>query len=389
MADEQTIRREAARQGHQHLLGGLILTLLILFLPQLLHWWKGAAGFPKEMGVWVLIAIYATVALGCNVIVGYTGLLNLGFAGFMCIGAYTAGILMRPPPFFEAHGLAFEPWSFWSALAAATLHAALWGIILGVPTLRLQGDYFAIVTFGFSEIIIQVAKNWTSMTGGVSGFRGVPAPSILWPVDPLHGDFALAPLTFNRLAPVQFWYTAGTILLLVIVFMRRVERTRLGRAWVAIREDELAAQAAGINLTWYKTQAFAISAALAGLGGGVFAALQGSFSFNDFSFFISVYLVLYVVFGGMGSITGTLVGTAVLFYLLEILRDLILEFNSRHPEHPIDANLRYLFYAAALILIMRFRPSGLLPPRARLRERLPGGPSYDSRLFHLGEERGP
>ncbi len=362
-----------SRQQMIRVAGWLLLVVLVWKMPTLLRCWKGEEGFAKEMGVWVDMAIFMIVALGCNVIVGYTGLLNLGFAGFMCIGAYTAAILMKN-----------HEWTMWSALIAAMIHGALWGIILGVPTLRLTGDYFAIVTLGFTEIILLAVKNWTSVTGGVGGFRGVPR-DVHWIV---HGDggWTWEAVRFSRLTPVEFWHVAGIFLILTIYIMRQLERGRIGRAWVALREDELAAQAAGINLTWHKTLAFAISAAFAGLGGGLFAVYKGNLSFYDFNFFISVFLVLYVVFGGMGSIVGTLLGTTVLYYLLEWLRDVITNFNQSHTDAQIDANLRYIFYAAALILIMRFRPTGLLPPRARLRERLPAAGERDRRLFHIPED---
>jgi branched-chain amino acid transport system permease protein len=210
----------------------------------------------------------------------------------------------------------------------------------------------------------------------------VPRPELTWLV---HGDqgWAWEKVRFGRLEPVEFWYVVGAALLITIYIMRRLELGRTGRAWVAIREDELAAQAAGINVTWYKTKAFAISAAVAGFGGGLYAAVSGNLSFYDFNFFISVYLVLYVVFGGMGSIVGTMLGTVVLYYLLELLRDLIAQWNNDHPDGQIDANLRYIFYAVVLILIMRYRPTGLLPPKARLRERLPSQLESDPRLCHL------
>jgi branched-chain amino acid transport system permease protein len=394
VAERLPAQPSLALQRAWRVAGWAVLILAVLCLPRVLEAWKGE-GFPKEMGVWVLMAIYMIVALGCNVIVGYTGLLNLGFAGFMCIGAYTAAVLMKD------HG-----WSLGTAVVVATAHGALWGILLGIPTLRLTGDYFAIVTLGFTEIILLGVKNWTSVTGGTSGFRGVPRPEILWPTHGAEG-WGLEVIRFGRLTPVEFWYVIGAALILTILVMRRLEFSRVGRAWAAIREDELAAQAAGINITWYKTLAFAISGAVAGFGGGLYAAFSGNLSFYDFNFFISVYLVLYVVFGGMGSITGTLLGTLVLFYLLELLRDVITGFNQiqvdlareevsafvvwlkgKVPDGQIDANLRYLLYAAALILIMRYRPTGLLPPKARLRERLPRAGECSGRLCHLAERKG-
>ncbi len=419
MAERLPAQPSLALQRAWRVAGWVSLVLLVLLLPLILKGWKGD-GFPKEMGVWVNMTIFMVVALGCNVIVGYTGLLNLGFAGFMCIGAYTAAILMKGTPWpipglFQ--GLPASEWTvgwpFGAALIAATLVGAVCGILLGFPTLRLTGDYFAIVTLGFTEIILLVVKNWTSVTGGTSGFRGVPRPEITWFENGLWGSIGatwdrvlyatpeqvamgfsaslreiwnVETLRFGRLEPVEFWYVVGAALILTIYVMRRLELGRTGRAWVAIREDELAAQAAGINVTWFKTQAFAVSAAVAGFGGGLYAAVSGNLSFYDFNFFVSVYLVLYVVFGGMGSIVGTMLGTVVLYYLLELLRDVLTDWNQAHPDGQVDANLRYILYAVVLILIMRYRPMGLLPPRARLRERLPARDGSGARLCHLSPE---
>ncbi|MEQ8821854.1 MAG: branched-chain amino acid ABC transporter permease [Sumerlaeia bacterium] len=311
-------------------------------------------GFDQnDLYKFVRIGIFTIAALGLNVQVGYTGLLNLGFAGFIAIGAYTCGVLIKT----------YE-WTFWLALPASVLHAALWGILLGLPTLRLTGDYFAIVTFGFSELVLLVAKNWGSVTGGAQGLVGVPRPSLgafgEW-LQTIGVDKSL--VVFSPIDNAPYWFLTVLCVALSIIVLWRVTHSRVGRAWRAIREDEIAAEACGINGKWYKTLAFAVSAGLGGLSGGLLCLLVGGVYPNNFRFLESVIVLVYVVFGGMGSILGSVAGTVALMWLLENLRDVIENFNRESETITIDAEARYVIFGLILIAVMRLRPEGIFPSK--------------------------
>lgn len=352
------------------ILGGLGFLCFAALLPLIVRAIAPAASVAPVLNVAILAAIAAIAALGLNIIVGYCGLLNLGFAGFMLIGAYTAGILMKE------YG-----WSFWVAAPAAALHGALWGIILGIPTLRLVGDYFAIVTFGFSELVIMVAKNWVNVTRGPAGYPDVPRPVL---------DFSwLAPLlgaapeklriVFTGADRALYWYVAAALLGLCMLISNRLERSRVGRAWLAIREDEVAAEACGIDARWYKTLAFAVSAAIGALAG----AFQGSYltlvDYRNYEFMTSVYVLCYVVLGGMGTVLGPVVGATILVSLVEILRtspakylaDALAWWPAAHDwlaSLPWVPDMRFIIYGIILILMIRFRPEGIISSRVRARE---------------------
>lgn len=273
-----------------------------------------------SLRVAITMMLYMVLALGLNIIPGFCGLLDLGFVGFYGIGAYTAGLLILKM------GV-----SFWVVLPLAALNGALWGILLGAPTLRLTGDYFAIVTFGFSEIVVLVITNWVSLTRGPMGLPGIKPPSIFGHT--FHGE-------------VPYYYTIFGLLVLTVVLCRRLADSRLGRAFFAIREDEVAAAHCGIPIMPTKVVAFAISASLGALGGAFFAAWFTFISPNMFKFWESVFILCMIVLGGMGSIPGTILGAAILIFLQETLR-------------PFGV-LRYVIFGLILILMMRFRPSGLL-----------------------------
>ncbi|MGB9691689.1 MAG: branched-chain amino acid ABC transporter permease, partial [Candidatus Sumerlaeaceae bacterium] len=263
------------------LLGALAYVVFALALPHVLAVLLSPMSFSPALNVAVLVTIAGMAATGLNIIVGYCGLLNLGFAGFMLIGAYTAGILMKE------HG-----WSFWAAAPAAALHGALWGVILGIPTLRLVGDYFAIVTFGFSELVIMVAKNWVNVTRGPAGYPDVPRPvldlSWLAPLLGLPADELR--LAFTGIDRVAYWYLATFLLGLCMLISDRVARSRVGRAWLAIREDEVAAEACGIDARRYKTMAFAVSAAIGALAGAFQGAYLTLVDYRNYEFMTSVYV---------------------------------------------------------------------------------------------------
>jgi branched-chain amino acid transport system permease protein len=310
----------------------------------------GAPGLPMgEMGPYILriatqAMLYMILALGLNIVPGFTGLLDLGYVGFYGIGAYTAGLL-------TVH---FDL-SFWVILPLAALNGALWGILLGAPTLRLTGDYFAIVTFGFSELVVLVIRNEIWLTRGPMGIPGIKAPAV-----------------FGHTLKQQweFYYLALVLLLIVLFVVRRIENSRLGRAWFAIREDEIAAECVGINIINFKVIAFATSASIGALGGSFFARWNLFIHPDSFKFWESILVLCLIVFGGMGNVRGVMIGAAVLIPMTEALRtflDNLPVFLARFgakmsPEAASKlVQSRYLLFGIIIVLMMRFRPEGLFP----------------------------
>ena len=277
--------------------------------------------------VLTLAGIYIVLALGLNIVVGMAGLLDLGYVSFYAIGAYTYALLSTQL------GV-----SFWIALPLGGLTAAAFGIVLGVITLRLRGDYLAIVTLGFIQIVHLVLNNWDRVTNGPNGILNIGRP-------------ALGPFVFSQ--PIHFYYLILTIAGLTILAVNRLSRSRIGRAWIAIREDEVAAQAMGVDTTRLKILAFALGAFWAGLAGVFFAGKFAFVSPESFTFFESVIVLSMVVLGGMGSIPGVVLGALIVVILPEVLREF--------------ASYRMLIFGAALVLMMIFRPQGLIGnPRRRV-----------------------
>lgn len=279
----------------------------------------------------VRACLYMLLAVGLNIVCGFTGLLDLGYVAFYLIGGYTAGIFS-----------ALLGFHYWFALPIAVLHATIWGLLRGIPTLRLTGDYFAIVTFGFAELFFRIVRNEQWLTGGVPNgqLRNIPAPRI----------------PFTEVSLNQNWHNYYHILILltVVIFVTyRLQNSRVGRAWVAIREDEQAAESMGINVGRYKSLAFAVSAAIGGIGGAFISQFQVNISAPFFEFWESIFILCMVVLGGMGSIRGAMLGAAILGSLGEILRLTL-------KEYPEIAQSRYLIFGIILVLLMRFRPAGLI-----------------------------
>ena len=288
--------------------------------------------FPSgDYGLRIVVSayLYMLLAVGLNVVPGFTGLLDLGYVGFYLVGGYTAGLLM----------VRLE-WSYWVVLPLAAIHGALWGLLRGAPTLRLTGDYFAIVTFGFAELLFRIVKNETWLIGGPNGFvNDIPRPNLFG-----------YELKYN----LQHYYHILILLCITIFVVYRLQHSRIGRAWEAIREDEQAASSMGINLREYKSIAFAISAAIGGIGGAFFAQFQANISATAFEFWESIFILCMVVLGGMGSITGAIIGGGILGALGEVLRFIL-------PAQLAGA--RYLIFGILLIVMMRFRPAGLWSAR--------------------------
>jgi ABC-type branched-subunit amino acid transport system permease subunit len=313
----------------------LIVAAALFYPPMATQFWQTV--LVTEVGIYVLLAI------GLNVVVGWAGLLDLGFIAFYAIGSYTTAYFTGRLPVLPPDWLHLSPLL---AIPFAVVICLLAGLALGAPTLRLRGDYLAIVTLGFGEIVRVVANNATPLTNGPRGAFNIPPPSIhLGPFHVTWGDSALG-----------FWYLLLVLVVIVVVLFRRLEDSRLGRAWAAIREDEVAAQATGINTMRVKLLAFAIGASTSGVAGVFFASQVGSFTPENFILNNSILVVAYVVFGGMGSLPGAMAGAAVLTWLPEFLKD------------QVPAEDRQMWIGVVILLMMIFRPSGLVPARRRRAE---------------------
>jgi branched-chain amino acid transport system permease protein len=332
----------------------------------------------------VTILVFTTMAVGLNVVVGYCGLLDLGYVAFYAIGAYTAGWLASGQfqqvrfhfgsvgVVHTANGIHI---SIWLVLLLAALLTALGGILIGLPTLRLRGDYLAIVTLGFGEIIPQFVRNADSLHGfdlthGTFGISPIDSPGF---GDTLQDSLGL-PSAYSQQfdADRLFFWTALGILILTIVCCIRLRDSRLGRAWIAIREDETAAGAMGIPLMRTKTWAYAIGAFFGGAAGAYIASFNAGAFPSQFSFNISVFLLCMVILGGMGSIWGVVIAGAILAWLnVEGLANIgtWLNDNIFPASHQIEvAKYQFGIYGIVIVLMMMFRPVGLIPERRRKRE---------------------
>jgi branched-chain amino acid transport system permease protein len=311
-----------------------VLALVMIFYPQnLSSQWQTI--LVDQMGIYVLLA------LGLNVVVGLAGLLDLGYIAFFAIGAYTTayftGKLPVQPP-FDLNPFFLFPIAFAAAMLA--------GVILGGPTLRLRGDYLAIVTLGFGEIVRITAVNSDHLTNGPQGAFGVPHPSI-------NLGFVHYKWTLDSL---PYYYLLLVIVALVVFLFSRLEDSRVGRAWTAIREDEVAAAASGVPTLRFKLLAFAIGASTSGFAGVIYASKVGFINPDNFPLLLSILVLTMVIFGGMGSMTGVILGAAVLGWLPNALKDYV------------PATDRFIYFGALLIVMMIFRPQGLVPSKRRARE---------------------
>jgi ABC-type branched-subunit amino acid transport system permease subunit len=290
--------------------------------------------------------IFVLLALGLNVVVGFAGLLDLGYAAFFAIGAYTYGMLASPQ--FNLH------LPFWGLLFLAAAFAGVFGLILGAPTLRLHGDYLAIVTLGFGEIVPQIFQNLTQYTGGPNGISALDFPAFF-------GH------SFGQKA-VPYYYVVIALIALALFLVSNLRDSRLGRAWMAIREDELAAKHMGINTTLVKLAAFALGASFSGLGGVVYASKLSLVSPDLFQFQVSVLIVSMLVLGGMGNIPGVIVGALVLTLANNVVLPQANTIAARVGLHVDFGNYHFFIYGAILVAIMLFKPEGLLPSRERKEE---------------------
>lgn len=320
--------------------------------------------------IFAVVGIYVMLSLGLNIVVGYAGLLDLGYIAFYAMGAYVGIILGFKLP--EVFGAGFEPWTFWSLLPVAALAAAGTGIALGTPVLRLRGDYLAIVTLGFGEIV-RIALN-NNIFGITNGAKGLPGPGQKIPA-PAGMEWAKANLSFGDFAFSKdlFWYYLIVLLCLLTIFVvRRLDDSRLGRAWVAMREDEVAAASIGISITTTKLWAFSLGALWGGVAGVTYGYWVGFISPESFNFMESVLVVCMVVLGGMGSIPGAVLGAVIIAAMPEMIRYFaqspLLSDVLTTDQANLASQYRYLVFGATMVIMMAFRPQGILPSQRRAME---------------------
>ena len=284
------------------------------------------------------VGVYILLGLGLNVVVGQAGLLDLGYVAFFAIGGYAMGLL----------GTNFG-WDFWEILPTGIAMSALAGIILGTPVLRLRGDYLAIVTLGFGEIV-RIAANNFNFTGGPRGVANIPHPPSV---------SGVPALTYGILDAKPYYYLVLAFIVIAIIVVKRLERSRVGRAWVAIREDEDAAEMMGVPTLKFKLAAFAIGASIGGAGGVIWASETIFINPDNFQFTLSTLILAAVVLGGSGNVPGVILGAFLVAWLPERFRGF--------------ADYRVLVFGGALVLMMILRPEGLLPSRRRRAEMESGG----------------
>jgi len=336
--------------------GIVLVTVALVLLPFVL------AGIGTA---WVRITnlaiLFVLLSLGLNIVVGFAGLLDLGYIAFYAVGAYVYALLASPH--FDLH------LPFWIILPIGAAVACLFGVLLGAPTLKLRGDYLAIVTLGFGEIIRIFLNNLSQPFNLTNGPQGVTL------IDPFRiGSFNFATpdkiggLTFT--GPIKYYYFLVLLVVVIIVINLRLQNSRIGRAWEAIREDEIAARAMGINTRNMKLLAFAMGASFGGISGGIFSATQGFISPESFVLVESVMVLSMVVLGGMGNVFGVVLGAILLSFVPEVLRYTVEPMQKAlfgrmliEPEV-----IRMLLFGLALVLMMLYRPAGILPSALRKRE---------------------
>jgi branched-chain amino acid transport system permease protein len=355
---------------------GLAIAVAAGLLPFVNEWFAGSPTgwlFLATNGATLFkVAYFALFALGLNVVVGFAGLLDLGYVAFWAIGSYTAGMLTgaagyslglnhHPPTVTAADRPEWAMW-MWIILLVALGVAVLAGVLLGSPTLRLRGDYLAIVTLGFGEIVRITANNLDSITVGPRGIAAIPHPALPAP----GGDIVWGTLTDDK-----YYWLGLTFVVAWIVAIKMLDNSRIGRAWVAIREDEVAAAAMGVPVVRMKLAAFAIGACTAGVGGVLYAWQINAIAPNQFQLYQSILILAMVVIGGMGSIGGAILGAVVVTIIPEVFRGI--------------TPYRFLIFGVAIILVMIFRPQGILPSKRRQAELRGGatrGELYDA--MHAG-----
>lgn len=378
-------RPATAASGGQQALRAIAIAAGIIVFPYLVRLLEGATDISILISMNVGL-LFVVLALGLNIVVGFAGLLDLGYAAFFAIGAYTVGVFTWP-------NLGLE-WSFWIVILISILMAALFGMLIGAPTLRLRGDYLAIVTLAFGEIVPRAIRElWDikikipftdiylisekgfwydsqgkfvegfNLTNGPQGMNPVGRPTILGHeigVNPIHlGPIVIPP-------PLQWYFLIVIVGIVVLVAAHRLENSRLGRAWMAIREDETAADAMGVDPIRTKLLAFALGASFSGFAGSIYAAMIQAIFPELFSFLVSIFLLIIVIVSGMGNIWGVLLGGLMIsLFDRVVLAQIVPEFV---PGGDVLQKWRWVMYASGLIAIMVLRPEGLFPSAARKAE---------------------
>jgi branched-chain amino acid transport system permease protein len=318
-------------------------------------------------GVMAQFAMYALIAIGLNVVVGQAGLLDLGYVGFYAVGAYVVGLLTSPdsPWNHSGHGVLHSGWAWLACLPLAAAVTAVFGLILGAPTLRLRGDYLAIVTLGFGEIVRLLAENLGDVTNGSLGLSHIAYPTVGMTSSKPTGVFSSGNLgghggLFDRADSGVWWFWLGMVLVvLALLLVGNLERSRVGRAWVAIREDEDVAEIMGVPTFKFKLWAFVIGAAIGGLSGALYAGQVQYINPTGFNVVNSMMFLCAVVLGGQGNKLGVIVGAFLIVYLPNRLMSVQVGDNNL-------GDFKYLFFGLALVALMIFRPQGLLPVRQKL-----------------------
>lgn len=345
------------------------LLLALAILAFVLYPFFDAAVGLNRLGSWGPMLVYVILAMGLNVVVGYAGLLDLGYAAFFAIGAYTMGFLTSPTSSFIQAGLVPERLQhFWPALALSWVMAAIFGVLLGAPTLRLRGDYLAIVTLGFGEIVPNFFLNARRITNGTVGVNPIAMPP---PFTIFGHRFSFTPTDQRN------WYWLILAVAILSFFMiRRFYNSRLGRTWAAIREDEIAASSMGVNLVQTKLLAFAIGASFAGFAGSIYASYFQYVHPDNFMFSVSITILAMIILGGLGNIYGAIVGAILIGFFDRILAEWL-----NGPMHSLGERLgidflahhdlkadKFMIFGLALVIMMLLRPEGLLPSSRRRAE---------------------
>lgn len=362
-------RKKEERQRLLYVVAGTALLALYPFLDKQFDW--------DLLGAWIPIFVFVILAMGLNIVVGYAGLLDLGYVAFFVIGAYANAFITSPNSWFVQHG-----WipgflqSFWPAMALSWIIAAIFGVVLGAPTLRLRGDYLAIVTLGFGEIVPDFFTNAAGVTRGPGGIGQIAKP----PSIPLPGGNEIAFFTVNQ----RNWFWLILVVMVFSLFMiTRLYDSRLGRSWQAIREDEVAAASMGINTVSTKLWAFALGASFSGFAGSVYAGYVRVVYPDQFQFSVSVIILSMVILGGIGNIYGVIIGALIIGSFDRILANALNTplhavgeqfqggplgwLGDFMVEHNVTQD-RFLIFGLALVLIMILRPGGLFPSRRRAAE---------------------
>lgn len=357
MSTEEISKVRQADSGRERrLVIGAIALAIAIALPFL------DSAFRLGLGTKLIpIGVFIILALGLNVVVGFAGLLDLGYAAFFAIGAYTAAFLTSPSSEL-LQALGWAPVNFWVAMAASTVVAAISGIIIGAPTLRLRGDYLAIVTLGFGEIVPLVIRNTPDWTKGVQGMGPIGRPVV-------------PGVTFG-LETNSWYFLVIAVLVASVVLTSRLRDSRIGRAWAAIREDEVAAASMGVNPVTTKLFAFSLGASFSGFAGSVWVSYLQYVDPGQFEFSVSIFVLVMIILGGMGNVYGVIVGGLILGSFDRILSDLISDvlqgfgraFGIDLLRNADISRARSLIFGVALVTMMLLRPEGIFPSARRKME---------------------